>query len=33
IDWPLAGPRLSPKDAKAPLLADVPPDRLPVYVP
>jgi dTDP-4-dehydrorhamnose 3,5-epimerase len=31
IDWPLAEPALSPKDALAPLLADVPEERLPVY--
>ena len=30
IDWPLGAPLLSDKDAKAPFLADVPPDRLPV---
>lgn len=30
IDWPLAEPLLSDKDAKAPFLADVAPDRLPV---
>lgn len=33
IDWPLAEPSLSAKDAVAPLLADVPPDRLPVFTP
>ena len=33
IDWPLADPQLSGKDAKAPFLADVPPDRLPIYTP
>jgi len=33
IDWPLAEVTLSPKDAAAPLLADVPPERLPVYAP
>lgn len=33
IDWPVAEPQLSPKDAKAPLLADIPAERLPVYVP
>ena len=33
IDWPLANPQLSPKDARAPFLADVPPDRLPVHTP
>ena len=31
IDWPLAEVSLSPKDAAAPLLADVAADRLPVY--
>jgi dTDP-4-dehydrorhamnose 3,5-epimerase len=29
IDWPVSAPRLSDKDAKAPFLADVAPDRLP----
>ncbi|HST45479.1 MAG TPA: dTDP-4-dehydrorhamnose 3,5-epimerase [Luteimonas sp.] len=33
IDWPVAEPRLSGKDAQAPFLADVPRERLPVYVP
>ncbi len=33
IDWPLAEPTLSPKDAKAPFLADIPPERLPLYTP
>jgi dTDP-4-dehydrorhamnose 3,5-epimerase len=33
IDWPASGPLLSDKDAKAPLLGDVPEDRLPVYAP
>ncbi|MGY0505558.1 dTDP-4-dehydrorhamnose 3,5-epimerase [Luteimonas sp. e5] len=33
IDWPIAAPQLSPKDAAAPLLADVAPERLPVFVP
>ncbi len=33
IDWPLADPILSDKDIKAPFLADIPPERLPVYVP
>ncbi len=32
IDWPVAEPILSDKDARAPLLADVPPDRLPVFL-
>ena len=33
IDWPLASPSLSPKDAQAPFLRDVPVERLPVYAP
>ncbi|MGY1410368.1 MULTISPECIES: dTDP-4-dehydrorhamnose 3,5-epimerase [unclassified Luteimonas] len=33
IDWPLADPQLSPKDARAPFLADVPTERLPLYAP
>lgn len=33
IDWPIAEPLLSDKDAKAPFLADILPERLPVYVP
>ncbi|KZC34050.1 MULTISPECIES: dTDP-4-dehydrorhamnose 3,5-epimerase [Rhodanobacter] len=33
IDWPLSEPLLSDKDGKTPLLADVPLERLPVYVP
>lgn len=33
IDWPIAQPILSAKDEVAPFLADVPEDRLPVYVP
>jgi len=33
IDWPLAEPSLSDKDAGAPFLADVAPSRLPVYAP
>jgi dTDP-4-dehydrorhamnose 3,5-epimerase len=33
IDWPIGEPLLSEKDAKAPLLAEVPADRLPVYTP
>lgn len=32
IDWPVADPALSPKDAQAPLLADIPESRLPAYV-
>jgi dTDP-4-dehydrorhamnose 3,5-epimerase len=31
IDWPVAEPSLSPKDARAPMLADIPEERLPVY--
>lgn len=31
IDWPVADPVLSAKDAAAPLLADVPEARLPVF--
>ncbi|MFT4199001.1 MAG: dTDP-4-dehydrorhamnose 3,5-epimerase [Pseudoxanthomonas sp.] len=31
IDWPVAEPQLSPKDAAAPLLAEVAPARLPVF--
>jgi dTDP-4-dehydrorhamnose 3,5-epimerase len=31
IDWPISAPLLSDKDNKAPLLADVPAERLPVY--
>ncbi len=31
IDWPVSAPTLSEKDARAPFLADVPPERLPVY--
>ncbi len=33
IDWPVGVPSLSPKDAAAPLLADIAEDRLPIYVP
>lgn len=32
IDWPIAQPLLSDKDARAPFLDEVPEDRLPVYV-
>jgi dTDP-4-dehydrorhamnose 3,5-epimerase len=32
IDWPISAPLLSDKDGKTPLLADVPAERLPVYV-
>ena len=31
IDWPVAAPVLSDKDAKLPRLAEVAPERLPVY--
>lgn len=31
IDWPVSAPQLSEKDARAPLLAEVAPERLPVY--
>jgi dTDP-4-dehydrorhamnose 3,5-epimerase len=31
IDWPVREPSLSDKDARAPLLAEVPPERLPTY--
>lgn len=33
IDWPVAAPSLSDKDANAPFLADVPADRLPLHAP
>ena len=33
VDWPVADPVLSDKDARAPFLADVPEERLPVYLP
>ncbi len=32
IDWPLAEPALSAKDAKAPFLSDVAAEKLPVYL-
>lgn len=32
IDWPVAEPELSAKDAVAPFLADVPTERLPIFV-
>lgn len=32
IDWPISQPQLSEKDAHAPLLADVAPERLPMYL-
>ncbi len=31
IPWPIDAPLLSPKDAEAPLLADIDPETLPVY--
>ena len=31
IDWPVAKPQLSAKDAAAPRLAEVPPERLPLF--
>ena len=31
IDWPVSAPLLSDKDAKAPLLADIAPERMPVH--
>ena len=33
IDWPLSAPLLSDKDGKTPLLKDVAPERLPVFMP
>ena len=33
VDWPIAEPLLSGKDAKAPFLKDIDPERLPVYAP
>ena len=33
VDWPIAEPALSDKDANAPFLADVPRERLPAYAP
>jgi dTDP-4-dehydrorhamnose 3,5-epimerase len=29
IDWPVSNPKLSNKDAKAPFLCDIPPEKLP----
>jgi dTDP-4-dehydrorhamnose 3,5-epimerase len=31
IDWPVSEPLLSPRDAAAPLLSEISPDRLPQY--
>lgn len=33
IDWPIAAPSLSDKDAKVPFLAEVPREKLPAYAP
>ena len=33
IDWPVTAPVLSPKDRSAPLLADIAPERLPIFAP
>ena len=33
IAWPVDAPRLSDKDARAALLAEIPEERLPLYVP
>ena len=33
VDWPVSDPLLSAKDEKAPFLADISEDRLPVYTP
>ncbi|GAB3343204.1 dTDP-4-dehydrorhamnose 3,5-epimerase [Marilutibacter aestuarii] len=33
IDWPVAEPLLSPKDARAPLLSGIDENRLPVFMP
>ena len=32
VDWPVSAPLLSEKDAKAPFLEDISPDRLPIYI-
>lgn len=31
VDWPVESPQVSERDAAAPLLADIPSDRLPAY--
>jgi dTDP-4-dehydrorhamnose 3,5-epimerase len=31
VDWPISTPQLSEKDARAPLLRDVPHEKLPKY--
>jgi dTDP-4-dehydrorhamnose 3,5-epimerase len=33
VDWPVSAPLLSDKDARAPLLEEIPADRLPVFMP
>ena len=33
VDWPISEPQLSDKDQRAPFLADIAADRLPVYQP
>lgn len=33
VDWPISDPQLSDKDQRAPFLADIAADRLPVYQP
>lgn len=33
VDWPVSDPQLSAKDAVAPLLAEIAPDRLPAFTP
>jgi len=33
VDWPISDPQLSAKDTVAPLLADIAPERLPVFTP
>ena len=33
VGWPVSDPQLSAKDAVAPLLADIAPDRLPTFMP
>lgn len=33
VDWPLGDPLLSAKDSSAPLLEDIPDERLPLYAP
>lgn len=33
VDWPVSDPLLSDKDSAAPMLADIPAERLPLYLP